>query len=66
MAALNVVSPCARHQLLDFSQFHKTDVLQNAEVVGITPGAGTVTAAEARAAQVSRDRVWKKIQELLA
>lgn len=50
VAALNIVSPCARHQLLDFSQFQKTGILQNAEAVGITLAAGTVTAAEARTA----------------
>lgn len=51
---------------MDFSQFQKAGILQNAEAVGITLAAGAVTAAEARAAQVSRDHVWKKIQELLA
>jgi len=60
------VSPCARRQLWDFSQFHKTGILQNPEAVGITLAAGTVTAAEARTAQASRGRVWKKVQELLA
>lgn len=65
-SALFVANPCARRQLLDSSQFQKTGILRDAEAVGITLAAGTVTAAEARTAQVSRDCVWSKIQELLA
>lgn len=61
-----MANPSARHQLLDSSQFLKTGILQDAEAVGITLAAGTVTAAEARTAQASRDCVWNKIQELLA